>query len=74
LAEEELEEEVFGKQVKVDGIRLTWELTCRQCKSSFEVPVPRGPREEKELKCPQCGSEYIERIAVSTHGPPPCGG
>jgi len=55
-------------------IKLTWELTCRQCKSSFEVAVPCGPREEKELKCPKCGSEYIERIEVSTHSTPPCGG
>jgi len=43
-------------------IKMTWELTCRHCKSSFEVPVPRGPREEKELKCLNCGSKYIERI------------
>jgi rRNA maturation endonuclease Nob1 len=55
-------------------IKLTWELTCRQCKASFEVPVPRGPREEKELKCTKCGSEYIERIEASTPSVPPCGG
>ena len=54
---------------------MTWELTCRLCKSNFEVPVPRGPREEKELKCPKCESKYIERIeALSQGAPPPCGG
>jgi DNA-directed RNA polymerase subunit RPC12/RpoP len=55
-------------------IIMTWEFTCRQCKSNFEVPVPRGPREEKELKCLKCGSKYIERIEVPIEGPPPCGG
>jgi rRNA maturation endonuclease Nob1 len=55
-------------------IKLTWELTCRQCKSSFELPVPRGPREEKELKCPKCGSEYIERIEALAQDLPSCGG
>jgi hypothetical protein len=55
-------------------IKLTWELACRQCKASFEVPVPRGPTEEKELKCPICGSESIERIEASNPSPPPCGG
>jgi DNA-directed RNA polymerase subunit RPC12/RpoP len=56
-------------------IIMTWELTCSQCKSNFEGPVPRGPREEKELKCPKCGSKYIERIeALSQGAPPQCGG
>jgi predicted Zn-ribbon and HTH transcriptional regulator len=54
---------------------MTWELTCRQCKFNFEVPVPRGPREEKELKCPKCESKYIERIETLSEGvAPPCGG
>lgn len=55
-------------------IKITWELICRQCNSSFEVPVPRGPREEKDLKCLKCGSQNIERIEASPQGVPPCGG
>jgi len=55
-------------------IKMTWELTCRQCDSKFELPVPRGPREEKELKCPRCGSKQIERIEALAPGAPQCGG
>jgi rRNA maturation endonuclease Nob1 len=53
---------------------MTWELTCRQCKSNFELPVPRGPREEKELKCPECGSKEIVRREALSQAAPQCGG
>jgi rRNA maturation endonuclease Nob1 len=55
-------------------ITVTWELNCHQCKSNFEVPVPFGPREERELKCPHCGSKDIERIEALSHDAPQCGG
>jgi len=55
-------------------IILTWELTCHQCKSNFEVPVPFGPREERELECPHCRSKDIGRIEASTQDAPQCGG
>jgi rRNA maturation endonuclease Nob1 len=55
-------------------IILTWELTCRQCKSNFEAPVPFGPREEKELECPHCGSKEIERVEALNQDAPQCGG
>jgi rRNA maturation endonuclease Nob1 len=55
-------------------ITLTWELTCRLCKSNFELPVPGGPGEEKELTCPECGSYSIERIGTVTIAAPSCGG
>jgi rRNA maturation endonuclease Nob1 len=53
---------------------LTWELTCHQCKSNFEVLVPFGPREEKALECPHCGSKDIGRIDASNQDAPQCGG
>jgi rRNA maturation endonuclease Nob1 len=53
---------------------LTWEVKCRQCLSKFEVPVPKGPRDEKELKCPRCGSKELERLDVFNFSSPHCGG
>jgi rRNA maturation endonuclease Nob1 len=61
------------KKNKVE-IKLTWKLKCHQCKAIFEVLVPRGPREEKELKCIECGSISIERIEASPNSVPACGG
>jgi rRNA maturation endonuclease Nob1 len=53
---------------------ITWELTCHQCKSNFEVRAPFGPKEERELKCPDCGSKDIGRIEASNQDAPQCGG
>jgi len=53
---------------------ITWELTCHQCKSNFEVPVPFGPKEERELMCPHCGSKDIGRIEALKDDAPQCGG
>jgi DNA-directed RNA polymerase subunit RPC12/RpoP len=55
-------------------IIVTWELTCHQCKSKFEVPAPFGPREERELNCPRCGSKDIERMEALATDAPQCGG
>ena len=41
---------------------MTWQLACRQCRANFVVEVPFGPKEERELKCPDCGSKDIGRI------------
>ena len=43
---------------------LKWEYLCHQCEAQFELPVPRGPKEEKERDCPRCGSRDIERLNV----------
>jgi len=53
---------------------LTWQLICHQCQSNFEVPVPFGPKEEKELKCPYCGSKDFARVEASNQDAPQCGG
>ena len=55
-------------------IVLTWEMACSGCKAGFEVEVPRGPREEKELKCPHCGSKEIVRREAFGEDAPACGG
>ena len=51
-----------------------WEYICHQCEASFELPVPRGPAEEKAAKCPECGSKDIERINVHVSEVCPPGG
>jgi len=55
-------------------IMVTWELTCLQCKANFEVEAPFGPTEERELKCPHCGSKDIRRIEALNQDAPQCGG
>jgi rRNA maturation endonuclease Nob1 len=56
------------------NIIVTWQLTCHQCKSNFEVEAPFGPKEERELKCPDCGSKDIGRIEALKEDAPQCGG
>jgi len=63
----------MGQENKRD-IMVTWDLTCRQCKSNFEVEAPFGPKEERELKCPRCGSKDIGRIEALDQNAPQCGG
>jgi DNA-directed RNA polymerase subunit RPC12/RpoP len=41
---------------------MSWQYSCQQCKTVFDLPVPTGPTEEKERKCPTCGSMQIERL------------
>jgi DNA-directed RNA polymerase subunit RPC12/RpoP len=56
------------------NIIVTWQLACRQCRANFVVEVPFGPKEERELKCPDCGSKDIGRIEGLTQDAPQCGG
>jgi DNA-directed RNA polymerase subunit RPC12/RpoP len=53
---------------------VTWQLACRQCRANFEVEAPFGPKEERALKCPHCGSKDIGRIEASNQDAPQCGG
>ena len=57
-----------------DAKMLTWEYACHQCEARFELPVPRGPKEEKETKCPRCGSMDLERLNVFSLSACPPGG
>jgi len=62
------------EQKKGTEIVLTWEMTCLQCKTHFGVEVPRGPTDEKNLRCPHCGSEKIARREAVGESAPACGG
>jgi DNA-directed RNA polymerase subunit RPC12/RpoP len=53
---------------------LMWDYVCHQCRALFELPVPRGPKEEKEAKCPGCGSMDIQRINIGHSEVCPPGG
>lgn len=55
-------------------IVLTWQMNCCECKFKFEVKVPKGPSEEKALRCPQCGSKNIQRAEETSTTPAQCGG
>ena len=51
-----------------------WEYKCHQCTIVFKLPVPSGPTEEKQRKCPACGSMDIERLTALVVEPSPyCG-
>lgn len=51
-----------------------WEYACLQCKATFKLPVPQGPLEEQEVRCPECGSMSVERLTVlGVEVPPYCG-
>ena len=47
-----------------------WKYECKQCKASFEMPVPSGPTEEQQRKCPSCGSSDIQRLTSLVIEPP----
>jgi len=57
--------QVKSRKLKKSNV-LTWHYLCHQCKAHFDVPVPRGPTEERALRCLECGSKDIER--VETYG------
>lgn len=41
-----------------------WEYKCHQCNTIFKLPVPSGPTEEEQIKCPACSSTDIERLTA----------
>ena len=48
----------------------SWKYECPHCKNTFEMPVPSGPTEEKQRRCPSCGSMDIKRLTVLAIEPP----
>jgi Zn finger protein HypA/HybF involved in hydrogenase expression len=53
---------------------LLWEFECRNCQTTFETPVPRGPKEEHGIRCPACQGKDIKRINVGKLTELACGG
>lgn len=53
---------------------LKWEFECNQCKGKFEQVVPHGPEEERNIKCPECGSKDVKNLSLCCVESPSCGG
>ncbi|MBN2059522.1 MAG: zinc ribbon domain-containing protein [Deltaproteobacteria bacterium] len=58
----------------MDSVVLKWEFECRKCRTAFEVDVPRGPKEERGIKCPNCNGNDIYRINIPDLSHTGCGG
>ena len=63
-----------GPACELPGGNLMWEYECHNCSVKFKTQVPCGPREEREIRCPDCGSANIERLNVGALAPTACGG
>jgi rRNA maturation endonuclease Nob1 len=50
-----------------------WEYECHECHHKFEMPIPKSPTENKQRKCPVCGSGQIERVTIFDGLPLWCG-
>jgi putative FmdB family regulatory protein len=59
-----------GFNVNLYFAQSAWKYLCHQCQATFELAVPSGPTEEKQRKCPTCGSQNIERLTVLIVEPP----
>ena len=53
---------------------LMWEYESKDCKITFETPVPKGPREERLTRCPSCDSAEIKRNNIVKLSKSKCGG
>ena len=71
---EEAPVSVVGASCPLPGAVLMWEFECHHCQTKFETSPPRGPKEEREIKCPYCGSKEIERLNVGNLAATACGG
>jgi DNA-directed RNA polymerase subunit RPC12/RpoP len=64
----------LGISCELPAPSLLWEYKCNDCQATFETPVPRGPKEERHLKCPVCDSAKIKRINIVKLEAAKCGG
>jgi DNA-directed RNA polymerase subunit RPC12/RpoP len=42
------------------------EYGCNACRVTFKKPDPDNVKEEKNVKCPRCGSGNVEKFDSST--------
>jgi DNA-directed RNA polymerase subunit RPC12/RpoP len=54
--------------------KLKWEFECNSCQRKFKVAVPRGPEEERHIKCPKCAGKDIKNLSLGGLEMPVCGG
>lgn len=53
---------------------LLWEYECWLCGARFSVKVPKGPAEERALRCPHCAEGTIVKISAAQQTEAFCGG
>jgi DNA-directed RNA polymerase subunit RPC12/RpoP len=63
-----------GPACPIRGGILRWEYQCQDCRATFDVAVPKGPKAERAIVCTTCGSRRIERINVPDLTQAACGG
>ncbi len=51
-----------------------WQYKCQECGHEFEMPAPKGPKEERGRICPECKSKNIEVLNVGKAEACPPGG
>ena len=51
-----------------------WQYECQGCGHKFEMAAPKGPSDEKNRTCPECGSSDIKRIDIIKSEACPPGG
>ena len=64
----------LGTSCELPAPPLLWEYGCSNCHSTFKTAVPRGPKEERHIKCPACDSAKIKRINIVKLEAAKCGG
>lgn len=67
-------DEPEGAACLLRGLPLVWEFECSNCHHAFTTDVPSGPKEERALRCPQCGCDEIRRTNIDSMEPIYCGG
>lgn len=43
---------------------LQWEYDCLDCGLRFRIKVPKGPKDERAIKCPHCKSKNLNKLEV----------
>jgi DNA-directed RNA polymerase subunit RPC12/RpoP len=66
---------ILGRKSEDDeSDELLWEYECNKCGSHFSVKVPKGPTEERALRCPHCHSDKIIKLTAYSPSEAFCGG
>jgi Zn finger protein HypA/HybF involved in hydrogenase expression len=50
-----------------------WEYQCQECKTTFRLPIPKSPAEDKSRKCLSCNSEHLHLLTGAGALPLYCG-
>jgi Zn finger protein HypA/HybF involved in hydrogenase expression len=51
----------------------TWEYQCQECKTTFRLPIPKSPTEDKSRRCVSCQSQHLHLLTGAGALPLYCG-